>query len=201
MIRHEFYDLDTRKWFFDIWRYAPRRSVPGSLYARENRLRYHDTGRQGNDLVFYHTLRLEILQIKYSLFWIISNMKRFSRSDKRSKLPKWIQEHLKDTQCNLSTEECIQVWLLRSKIEVKLKWFLTVWFNIDIKTVATTNGSAFLSGRPTWRFVADSGTTTKWRNAKEDSTASTSLVNLIVVVVYSRTWMDAFFSKLKHRNE
>lgn len=35
--------------------------------------------------------------------------KRFSRSDKRSKLPKWIQEHLKDSLCNLSTEEAIQV--------------------------------------------------------------------------------------------
>lgn len=40
--------------------------------------------------------------------------KRFSRSDKRSKLPKWIQEHLKDSMCNLSTEEAIQIskrWL------------------------------------------------------------------------------------------
>ncbi|KAI4472011.1 dna repair dead helicase rad3/xp-d subfamily member [Holotrichia oblita] len=40
--------------------------------------------------------------------------KRFSRSDKRSKLPKWIQEHLKDSLCNLSTEEAIQIakrWL------------------------------------------------------------------------------------------
>lgn len=35
---------------------------------------------------------------------------RFSRADKRSKLPKWIQEHLTDTNCNLSTEECIQVF-------------------------------------------------------------------------------------------
>lgn len=35
--------------------------------------------------------------------------KRFSRADKRSKLPKWIQEHLKDSLCNLSTEEAIQV--------------------------------------------------------------------------------------------
>lgn len=36
--------------------------------------------------------------------------KRFARSDKRSKLPKWIQEHLKDSLCNLSTEEAIQVY-------------------------------------------------------------------------------------------
>lgn len=40
--------------------------------------------------------------------------KRFSRADKRSKLPKWIQEHLKDNLCNLSTEEAVQIskrWL------------------------------------------------------------------------------------------
>ena len=35
--------------------------------------------------------------------------KRFARADKRSKLPKWIQEHLVDNKCNLSTEEAIQV--------------------------------------------------------------------------------------------
>ncbi len=40
--------------------------------------------------------------------------KRFSRQDKRSKLPKWIQEHLTDNYCNLSTEEAMQIarrWL------------------------------------------------------------------------------------------
>ncbi|XP_043802939.1 general transcription and DNA repair factor IIH helicase subunit XPD isoform X1 [Apis laboriosa] len=40
--------------------------------------------------------------------------KRFSRVDKRSKLPKWIQEHLTDSLCNLSTEEAVQIskrWL------------------------------------------------------------------------------------------
>lgn len=40
--------------------------------------------------------------------------KRFSRADKRSKLPKWIQEHLKDSYCNLSTEESVQVHLFVS---------------------------------------------------------------------------------------
>lgn len=34
---------------------------------------------------------------------------RFSRSDKRSKLPRWIQEYLLDSKCNLSTEEAVQV--------------------------------------------------------------------------------------------
>eukprot|EP00095_Tigriopus_kingsejongensis_P006022 snap_masked-scaffold671_size114370-processed-gene-0.21 protein:Tk06022 transcript:snap_masked-scaffold671_size114370-processed-gene-0.21-mRNA-1 annotation:"tfiih basal transcription factor complex helicase subunit" len=40
--------------------------------------------------------------------------KRFARIDKKGKLPKWIQEHLRDSMCNLSTEEAIQVtkkWL------------------------------------------------------------------------------------------
>lgn len=40
--------------------------------------------------------------------------KRFSRQDKRTRLPKWIQEYLIDSYCNLSTEECMQLarrWL------------------------------------------------------------------------------------------
>lgn len=40
--------------------------------------------------------------------------KRFSRLDKRGKLPKWIQEHLTDSLTNLSTEEAVQIakrWL------------------------------------------------------------------------------------------
>lgn len=35
--------------------------------------------------------------------------KRFARKDKRSKLPRWIQDHLTDENCNLSTEEAMQV--------------------------------------------------------------------------------------------
>ncbi|KAI1295878.1 General transcription and DNA repair factor IIH helicase subunit XPD [Halotydeus destructor] len=35
--------------------------------------------------------------------------KRFSRFDKRGKLPRWIQEHMKDYLCNLSVEECVQI--------------------------------------------------------------------------------------------
>jgi DNA excision repair protein ERCC-2 len=40
--------------------------------------------------------------------------KRYSRSDKKSKLPKWIQEHLRESFCNLSVEEAVQIskkWL------------------------------------------------------------------------------------------
>merc|ERR1712096_593332 len=36
------------------------------------------------------------------------------RADKRGKLPKWIQEHLRDSMTNLSTEEAVQIsrkWL------------------------------------------------------------------------------------------
>lgn len=35
--------------------------------------------------------------------------KRFARMDKRGKLPKWIQEHLADSLCNLSIEEGVQL--------------------------------------------------------------------------------------------
>ncbi|KAK7105053.1 hypothetical protein V1264_019674 [Littorina saxatilis] len=35
--------------------------------------------------------------------------KRFSRADKRGKIPRWIQEHLTDNLCNLSIDEAIQV--------------------------------------------------------------------------------------------
>jgi len=35
--------------------------------------------------------------------------KRFSRADKLKKLPKWIQEHLKESVLNLSIEEAVQI--------------------------------------------------------------------------------------------
>ncbi|XP_072032459.1 general transcription and DNA repair factor IIH helicase subunit XPD-like [Amphiura filiformis] len=35
--------------------------------------------------------------------------KRFGRSDKRGKLPKWIQEYMKDSLCNLTTDESVQI--------------------------------------------------------------------------------------------
>lgn len=35
--------------------------------------------------------------------------KRFARADKKGKLPRWIQEHLTDNVCNLSTDEAVQV--------------------------------------------------------------------------------------------
>ena len=39
----------------------------------------------------------------------VPHSQRFGRSDKRLKLPRWIQEHLKDSMCNLSTDEAVQV--------------------------------------------------------------------------------------------
>jgi len=47
---------------------------------------------------------------------IIFADKRFQRADKKTKLPLWIQEHLKDSMCNLSTDEAVQIgkrWLRR----------------------------------------------------------------------------------------
>lgn len=39
----------------------------------------------------------------------ISFPQRFARYDKKGKLPKWIQEYLKDSVCNLSIEEGVQI--------------------------------------------------------------------------------------------
>lgn len=36
-------------------------------------------------------------------------VQRFARADKRSKIPRWIQEYLKDGLCNLSVDEAVQV--------------------------------------------------------------------------------------------
>ena len=58
------------------------------------------------------------INIVFILLFLLTNyytklwLQRFSRIDKRSKLPKWIQEHLKDSLCNLSTEECVQVRMI-----------------------------------------------------------------------------------------
>ena len=35
--------------------------------------------------------------------------KRYSRADKRGKLPKWIQEHLREANSNLSTDEGLNI--------------------------------------------------------------------------------------------
>lgn len=48
--------------------------------------------------------------------------KRFCRADKRTKLPKWIQEQLKDSMSNLSTDEALQV---RAPEEIKSVSYLS----------------------------------------------------------------------------
>ena len=40
---------------------------------------------------------------------IVFMLQRFARADKRGKIPRWIQEHLSDNLCNLSTDEAIQI--------------------------------------------------------------------------------------------
>lgn len=47
--------------------------------------------------------------------------KRFSRIDKRSKLPRWIQEHIKESLCNLSTEEAVQVHIFHLRFTVHIQ--------------------------------------------------------------------------------
>lgn len=62
----------------------------------------------------YIQFRLFICSGKTDYGIMIFADKRFSRQDKRSRLPKWIQEHLTDNYCNLSTEEAMQTarrWL------------------------------------------------------------------------------------------
>lgn len=39
----------------------------------------------------------------------VSPPQRFARADKRGKLPRWIQEHLSDSNLNLTVDEAVQV--------------------------------------------------------------------------------------------
>ena len=48
--------------------------------------------------------------------------KRFARQDKRSKLPRWIQEYLTDNYVNLSTEEAMQVRISAKNMENIIYW-------------------------------------------------------------------------------
>lgn len=63
-------------------------------------------------LLFHVSCRVHSGKTDYGI--MIFADKRFSRQDKRTRLPKWIQEHLTDNYCNLSTEESMQIarrWL------------------------------------------------------------------------------------------
>ncbi|KAG8234636.1 hypothetical protein J437_LFUL014212 [Ladona fulva] len=89
------------------------------LKARLEYLRDQFQIREGDFLTFdamRHAAQCvgRVLRGKTDYGIMIFADKRFSRADKRTKLPKWIQEHLKDSLCNLSTEECVQIakrWL------------------------------------------------------------------------------------------
>ncbi|KAG4070468.1 hypothetical protein HA402_005700 [Bradysia odoriphaga] len=66
--------------------------------------------------IFVHSLTIMFCFVsgKTNYGIMIFADKRFSRQDKRTKLPKWIQENLTDNYCNLSTEESTQIarrWL------------------------------------------------------------------------------------------
>ena len=53
-----------------------------------------------------------LIHRKVSLVFIITKFcycQRFGRADKKNKLPRWIQEHLKDSVLNLSTDEAVQI--------------------------------------------------------------------------------------------
>jgi len=89
------------------------------LRARLEYLREHNNIRE-NDFLTFDAMRHaaqcvgRALRGKTDYGVLLFADKRFARADKRSKLPKWIQEHLVDSNCNLSTEEACQVtrpWL------------------------------------------------------------------------------------------
>lgn len=69
-------------------------------------------------------------------------IQRFSRADKRNKLPKWIQEHLTDSMCNLSTEEAAQVISVQIYFPVVAPIVLKIKFSfIDCKKMAQADGA------------------------------------------------------------
>lgn len=77
-------------------------------------------GEEASDVfeIFYHKNFMrklsECFQVKKNSTWkfclfVCVWLQRFSRADKRGKIPRWIQEHLTDNLCNLSTDEAVQV--------------------------------------------------------------------------------------------
>ena len=58
---------------------------------------------------FLLIFRKIILQKALFLLEYYYYCQRFGRADKKNKLPRWIQEHLKDSVLNLSTDEAVQI--------------------------------------------------------------------------------------------
>ncbi|CAF1068141.1 unnamed protein product [Rotaria magnacalcarata] len=89
------------------------------LQARLDYLRENFQIRE-NDFLTFDAMRHaaqcvgRVLRGKSDYGIMIFADKRFLRSDKRQKIPKWIQEYLTDSLANLSIEECVQIvkkWL------------------------------------------------------------------------------------------
>ncbi|KAG1684720.1 General transcription and DNA repair factor IIH helicase subunit XPD [Nymphon striatum] len=67
-------------------------------------------GKVSEGVDFDHHLGRAVLMCGIPYVYTQSKiLKRFSRMDKKGKLPKWIQEHLSDSLCNLSIEEAVQI--------------------------------------------------------------------------------------------
>ena len=133
-----------------------------SLNPNTSNLSFKSSPFENGDIVFmtewsdHLTLKRETKHLQLKLlfhcifFSLIDNtcsisvlyLQRFSRADKRGKLPRWIQEHLKDALCNLSTDEAVQVSkrFLRQMAQpfsrvstVRAVWYTTV-FTLSIGT-------------------------------------------------------------------
>ena len=64
----------------------------------------------------------QFVTIVFTVFLFnVLNAYQMYRQDKKGKLPKWIQEHLKDSMTNLSTEEAVQI----------SKWVKSNWSLLD----------------------------------------------------------------------
>jgi hypothetical protein len=78
--------------------------------------------------------------------------KRYSRMDKRGKLPKWIQQHLNTANLNLSVDEavsCARIVPLTAIVRP----------GASVQTLATTNGTAVHTSGPIGCVYAEPRTT------------------------------------------
>lgn len=86
----------------------------------------------GEQMWFFDLFSINFLRIYFFIF-----LQRFARNDKRYKLPKWIQEHLKNNVCNLSTDEAVQITkrFLREMSQpfTKVKFMFTLLFILIVK--------------------------------------------------------------------
>lgn len=83
---------------------------------------------------FNLNLKIFIRKNKFSTFVTNDLFQRFSRYDKKSKLPKWIQEYLSDSMCNLSIEEAVQMSkrFLRGMAQPFTRVIIVLFFDFNI---------------------------------------------------------------------